>query len=80
MFWIGTEPSHFFSQAMMMYVRAFGAKHTVTAHPFMPKLLRTQARLAIKLLKISPKTIDLVYVTTQDVLYRFLTSFYIEWI
>ena len=63
---------------MMMYVRAFGAGHTAAAHPFMPKLLLTQARLAIKLLKISPETIDLVYVTTQDALYRSLTSLFIK--
>ena len=62
--WIGVELSYFHSQVIMMYFRAFEARHTVASYPFMPKLPLTKTTLVIKFVKMAPETTDFVFVRT----------------
>ena len=48
------ELSYFHSQVMVMYFRAFEARHTAASYPARPKLPLTQARLVIKSAKNGP--------------------------
>ena len=52
--WIGAEPSHFISRAMIIYSRALKDMITAVTRTFMPTLPLTQARVAIKCAKNCP--------------------------
>ena len=37
-YWLGAEPSHFYSKSMIVNLESFKSTNTAASYPFMPKL------------------------------------------